>query len=78
MKEIIVNPRDWDGMLELMDRFDEFKVPYMGENENGEFVQISVNKDNITVVTNQDNGWVRQNIYYRDFTTEELFDGKWK
>ena len=72
-KEIIIDPYDYKGMIELMDRADEFDVPWCGNNENGEHVQISVNKDNITVETFQNNGWLRENIYWRDYTTEELY-----
>ena len=39
---------------------------------------ISVAKDRIDVVTFQSNGWTRRNVYWRDGTTEELFEGKWK
>ena len=72
-KEIIIDPYDYKGMIKLMDRADEFDVPWSGKNENGEHVQISVNKDNITVETFQNNGWIRENIYWRDVTTEELY-----
>lgn len=72
-KTLEFNPSDWDGMLKLMDRADEFKEPFFGENEEGEKVMISVNKDNITTSTFQSNKWTRENIYHRDFTTEELF-----
>ena len=72
-KEIIIDPYDYKGMINLMDRADEFDVPWAGKNENGEHIQISVNKDNITVETFQNNGWTRENIYWRDATTEELY-----
>jgi len=72
-KTINIDSKDYSGMLKLMDRADEFHVPYFGKNDEGETVMISVNHDNITVETFQNNDWVRENIYYRDFTTEELF-----
>ena len=72
-KEIIIDPYDYKGMIELMDRTDEFDTPWLGRNENGEHVHISVNKDNITVETFQNNGWIRENIYWRDVRTEELY-----
>lgn len=72
-KEIIIDPHDYDGMIELMKRHKEFDVPWSGMNEDGEHIQISVNEDNITVETFQNNGWTRENIYWKDFTTEELF-----
>lgn len=72
-KEIIIDPHDYKGMIKLMDRANEFDLPWAGKNEEGEHIQISVNKDNITVETFQNNGWVRENIYWRDCRTEELF-----
>ena len=72
-KTINIDPKDYNGMIKLMDRADEFDYALLGENDEGEAVMISVNHDNITVETFQDNDWVRENIYYRDFTTEELF-----
>ena len=64
---------DWKGMIDLMDHSDQFDSVCEGENSEGEKVLISINKDNITVQTFQDNGWMRENIYYRDCTVEELF-----
>lgn len=72
-KEIIIDPDDYNGMITLMDRADEFDVPWSGKNENGEHIQISINKDNITVETFQNNDWTRENIYWRDGFKEELF-----
>ena len=72
-KTINIDPRDYSGMLKLMDRADEFDSAWLGKNDKGETVMISINEDNITVETFQHNDWVRENIYYRDFTTEELF-----
>ena len=72
-KEIIIDPHDYKGMIKLMDKADEFDLPWAGKNENGEHVQISINKDNITVETFQNNGWIRENIYWRDVRTEELY-----
>ncbi len=71
------DPHDWKGMHDLMDRHKEFTSQYFGENEEGERVSISVNKDNITVVTFQSNGWTRENIYHRDYDVEELYHKGW-
>lgn len=72
-KEIVIDPYDYAGMLDLMKRHNEFDVPWDGKNKDGEHIQISVNKDNITVETFQNNGWTRENIYWNDYTTEELY-----
>ena len=69
------DPNDWKGMFHLMDRADEeqFDQALAGKNAYGETVLVSVNKDNITTQTFQDNGWCRENIYWRDTTVEELY-----
>lgn len=73
-KQIIFDPHDWRGIRELCKRHNEFKTPWAGKNEEGESVQISVNKDNITVETLQSNGWFRTNVYYPlDCAIEELY-----
>ena len=72
-KTITFNPYDTKGNMDLMSRASELDKPLFGKNEDGESVLISVNKDNITVETFQDNGWVRQNVYWEDGTTEELY-----
>lgn len=81
MKEtdiIRIDPNDWDGMLALMERADEFHIPYMGNNNEGELIQIKISHDNISVDTYQQNGRIRRNIYYKDHTSEELFEGRWR
>ena len=72
-KEISFDSSDWKGMLKLMERADEFDQPWVGENNAGEQVLISVNHNNITTLTFQSNDWSRENIYWKDRTCEELF-----
>lgn len=72
-KQIELDTSDWTGMCRLMDRHEEFDSQYFGKNKEGERVSISVNKDNITVLTFQTNNWTRENIYWRDCTVEELY-----
>ena len=72
-KIIKFDPHDWKGMHNLMDRHSEFTSEYFGHNDAGERVGISVNKDNITTMTEQSNGWIRENIYHRDLEVEELY-----
>jgi hypothetical protein len=78
MASINFDPNDWDGIRKLMDEHGDNIFPLDGENEKGEAVQISISPDEIEVATMQKNGWVRQDIYHRDGTVEELFDRKWK
>ena len=77
-KQINFDPTDLDGMLALMDEHGESKTMFPGENENGERTDISIFKDKIVCSTMQQNGWVRQNVYWRDGTREELYDGRWR
>lgn len=75
---IEINPRDHKVLCSLMDEYGGSKTMKLGENENGENVQISIFFDRICVSTMQHNGWVRVNTYWRDGTREETFDGKWR
>ena len=77
-KQIAFDSSDLDGMLKLMDEHGDSKFPFTGTNEQMEQISISIAKDRIDVVTYQDNGWVRRNVYHRDGTREELFEGKWR
>lgn len=73
-----VDPSDHNGLRRIMDEYGSSDIPFAGDNENMEEVMISVAKDRIDVVTFQSNGWTRRNVYWRDGTREELFEGKWK
>ena len=63
-------------MITLMDTYGDSQYPYFGENENGETVSISIFPDQIVTLTYQSNGWHRKNVYWRDGTREELFEGR--
>lgn len=77
--KIEFDPTDRIGMLNLMAQYGESEEMMFGENEQGETTQISIFPDHIVLVTMQHNGWVRKNIYYRDFCdTEELYECRWK
>lgn len=73
INNVVVDPSNYDGILALMDKADDYDMPLFGENEEGEKVMISINNDNVTVQTFQKNNWIRTNVYWRDYTTEELF-----
>lgn len=73
-----VDPSDLEGLRKLMDEHGDSEFPFSGRNEQMEEVTISIAKDRIDVVTFQHNGWTRRNVYWRDGTREELFEGKWK
>lgn len=76
-KTVSFDSTDLPGMIHLMDRHAEFDEMLFGRTEDNEDMHISINKDNITTTVFQNNHWIRRNVYYRDGTSEELFDGKW-
>lgn len=71
--EICVDPNDFEGLVSLMNRHDEFDTTLMGTNERGEFVTSDILEDRVIQKTLQDNGWTRTNVYHRDGTVEELY-----
>lgn len=74
---IALDPANQAGLVRIMDEHADDEGIHVGVNENGETVHMSVFHDRIAVVTFQANGWTRKNVYWRDGTREELFEGKW-
>ena len=74
----VFDPRDLKAMCRLMDMYGDSEEMKFGVNENGEDTTISIFPDKIVTTTAQLNGWTRKNIYWRDGTREETFDGKWR
>ncbi len=77
-KTIPINPKNYAALVELMDHEKDYSSVLVGTNENGEDTITTIEKDYIEVETNQNNGWIRRNVYWRDGTTEELYNGHWK
>lgn len=77
-KAICFDPCDLKSLTELMDNCTNYNEMLFGKNTKGEEVRISVFDDHIFVVTEQNNGWIRENYYYRDGSVEEIFGEKWK
>lgn len=76
--KIEFDPSDRIGMLNLMTQYGDSEEMMFGENEQGETMQLSIFPDYIVTVTMQHNGWVRKNVYYKDFNeTEEIYEGRW-
>ena len=73
-KSINLDPTDLPAMIDLMDKHGDSDTMYPGTNENGETVCISIFHNKIVTVTYQSNNWTRKNIYYRDGSSEELFE----
>ena len=72
--EIFFDPHDHHDMLDLMDKYGGSSTMFPGQNENDEPVYISIFYDKIVTMTSQSNGWTRKNIYYRDGSSEELYE----
>lgn len=77
--QLYIDFQDHDQLCELMDTYGESSTSMMygadPETEEDQF--ITINSDNIVLRTNQSNGWVRVNTFWRDGTVEETFDGRW-
>ena len=74
MNTITINTGDWNCLFELMDRHEEFNSMLIGYNEDGEFTTTSIFEDHIVYTTEQKNGYNRINVYWRDYTVEELYE----
>lgn len=63
----------------ILQDYADSDTMFVGENEDGERVYLSVAHSGMVLRTEQDNGWVRVN-YYDDegCASGESFDGKWK
>lgn len=77
-KCVYINPDDYAALIELMDHEKDYPTVLVGENVNGEDTFIYIESDFIEVETHQKNGWIRRNVYWRDMTVEELYDGRWQ
>ena len=65
---------DMAARLKMMDNYKEYDTMLIGENHDGEMVCVSVFKDKVVVKTIQKNDWIRVNVFYRDGTTDELYE----
>lgn len=77
-EQIRIDPSDPKGLEALMDKYGDSRCMTIGSNEIGEDVTISIFRDKIITETYQANGWIRQNVYHRDRSREELFTGRWE
>lgn len=65
---------DMAARLKMMDNYKKYDTMLIGENHDGEMVCVSVFKDKVVVKTIQKNDWIRVNVFYRDGTTDELYE----
>ena len=64
---------------QLMREYGNSNMPFIGKNEDGETISMSIYTDKILVKTYQKNHWVRIDIYDSDGHYEaETYDGKWE
>ena len=77
-KYMYINFNSYAELIELMNNEKKYPMVLLGENVNGEDTLIDIESDFIEVETYQKNGWIRRNVYWRDMTVEELYDGRWQ
>ncbi len=62
-----------------MIRYDELKAEFgyveglVGNNEDNQVIIVTIDEESASIRTLQENGWIRENIYYRDGSEEELY-----
>lgn len=62
-----------------MTKYEEFVQKYglcnglVGENEDGESVIVTIDEECASFRTLQNNGWIRNNHYHKDGTSEETY-----
>lgn len=76
-RRIEFDPTTLVGLQKIMDDYSNCGNFY-GSNKNGENVTVAVCTNEIVQTTYQYNGWIHKNIFHRDGTREEMFEGKWK
>lgn len=76
--QFTVDPTDFAGLVRIMDRYGDREGIFVGQNEEGEDMMVSVSHGDLTVTTFQKNGWTRKDVYFREGVSETLFEGKWK
>lgn len=63
---------------QIMSEYGDSDTAFLGTNDNGETVMMSVFKDKIIVETHQNNGWVRKDYYDENgYYEAEMYEGKW-
>ena len=68
-----------EGRKQIIAEYVDSDTMFVGENEDGECVYLSVSDTGMVLRTEQENGWVRVNYYdVEGDATGESFDGKWK
>lgn len=71
---VCIDMSDISSVREAMRTYGDSEMPFFGSNEDGEEQIVSVNRDNVTIVTFQHNGWARTHVVWEDGTSEETFE----
>jgi hypothetical protein len=75
IEELTRNFDNIENRRTLMREYGDFPDMLFGTNSLGERTAISINTDNIVVVTYQSNGYIRKNIYDESgYVVEELYE----
>lgn len=72
-KQLEFDPDDLEQIKQLVNNSDEFEMPLIGVNEDGESTMTEVTDRFVLVKTFQNNGWLRNSYYYPDGCCEELY-----
>ena len=75
-RPIEFNPKTTN-IKEFIEKYNNVHQYIMGKNSLGEDTLMSINYDNVSVRTYQNNHHIRTNIYYEDGTIDEVFEGLW-
>lgn len=79
MGKLNINFSDSNQLQDLIKNEEKYPKYLLGENENGENTQTSINKDGITLSTMQNNGFIRLNYFDQNgYPSGETFNGRWK
>ena len=59
---------------ELVEKYGLIPEAKVGVNEDGDYCMVSIDETCACIRTLQKNNWMSVNIYYKDGTSEELYE----
>lgn len=68
------NQNDMFQLDQMIDMADQFDMPLVGEDKDGETVMTEVTSEFVKMSTYQKDGWIRINYFYSDGIVEEMYD----
>lgn len=69
-----IDVNDLDQVREACSHSEEYDMPLVGYNEDGEMVLVEVTEECVITTTYQKNGWIRKDYTYTDGYSEQLFE----